>query len=102
MRKTIWIVLLLFVLTCSLCACSASKLNDKEIQEAVNAFLESGDNPLRDSYRKSEYKLNSVDANDESATAQILVIQESAKTHYEVTILAKYRSEKSDKYCDSC
>lgn len=96
MKKIIWIILLLFVFTCSLCACSASKLNDREIQEAVNAFLESNDNPLRDSYQKSEYKLNSVDANDESATAQILVIQESAKTHYEVTILAKYRSEKGN------
>lgn len=101
MKKTIWILGMLLAFACSLCACSSSKISDQAIQEAVDAYLESNDNPMRNTYQTSKYKLNSTEENGESTTAQILVVQESAKTHYEVTILARYRSEKGNQVLQS-
>lgn len=77
-------------------------LSDKYVRMAVDSFVESKSNPLRNSGGLPEYELIKTEPDDDRISARIRIIQESEKTHYEVDVLATYRKEDGEIKLRSC
>ena len=94
-KKTMILVMLAVSLILSACGkneAKVSKTDNADLDHFIVQFLNSHDNPLKDSYRTYSYSVDSFQNGDAEKRAIIHIDEESAKTHLTMQVTMIWRS----------